>query len=54
MLGTGPLVHVLLIPIFMCLKKKHAKQQIERRSRGSGMVETHLDAAGLSVIFNIK
>eukprot|EP01044_Picomonas_judraskeda_P018601 COSAG03_NODE_3726_length_1857_cov_428.260523_2_plen_229_part_00 len=54
LLSTGPAVHVLLLPIFMIIKKRHGNQQVERRSRGSGSVETQLDANGPNVVFNIK
>ena len=54
MLSTGPAIHVLLLPIFMIIKKRHGNQQTERTSRGSGSVETQLDADGPNVVFNIK
>jgi hypothetical protein len=54
LLGCGPAVHVILLPIFMFLKRRHGKDQIQRMSRGSGNVETQLDDDGQNMIFSIK
>ena len=51
LLGIGPAIHVLLLPIFMCIKKSHGKAQSQR---SMAMEETRLDDDATSVIFNIK
>jgi hypothetical protein len=51
LLGTGPAIHVLLLPFFMCCKKKQLKKE-SKRSMVSP--QTDLDDDGKSVIFNIK
>eukprot|EP01046_Picozoa_sp_COSAG06_P032816 COSAG06_NODE_3306_length_5529_cov_7.228913_1_plen_451_part_00 len=51
LLGTGPAIHVLLLPFFMCCKKKQLKKE-SKRSMVSH--QTELDDDGKSIIFNIK
>jgi hypothetical protein len=53
-ISIGPFIHVVLIPVFICRANSHRKEEACRSKRGSGMVETQLDGAATSVIFNIK